>query len=358
MIKISSQKWILAILSFILGVVTLLWWHYNSQTINGVLYPLLFSFVCAYLLNQPVKKLEQKIGNRNNAVIIVFSLTIVTILLVLFITLPILINDLTRMVTGLPRQMQEFQVAIDKINQLASKISPEYSNLSHTILQKATEYWQTLVWEIFIKLTSDFENLLKKLTIIIYVPILIFFILKDFEKLKKAIKINLPRSKTAKISYLKRRLNTIFFGWIKGQIIICSIIVVLIYLGLMFIGLEQKLFLALFSGFTNLIPYFGPVIGLLPAVATAFSQDSSMVFKVILLYTLTQQIESNIISPKIFGDRVGLSPAWILIALIVGGKVGGILGLILAVPLAGIIKAVLEYFGGRKIRYISEEELL
>ncbi len=353
--KFYNNKAILAVLSLMLGLATVFWFVEKRAAVLGICYPLAISVFIAYLLNQPVKYLESRIGSRLNSVVIVFTATMLITLAIVFFTVPVLINDLADMVSNLPAQMSEFRSGIDKVNQLVAKISPEYGDLSYLILAKASEYWQTMLWRIFISLTSDIEGLLKKISILVYIPILIFFILKDFEEMKKAIKFNLTSQVVHEISFLKRKINLIIFGWLKGQVIVCSIIGLLVYIGLSFIGLNQRFFLAIFSGVTNLIPYFGPILGALPAVATAFTQDSSMVIKVILLYTLIQQIEGNIISPQVFGDRVGLSPAWILVALIVGGKVGGILGLILAVPLAGVVKAVLEYWGGRKIRYIEEE---
>lgn len=98
--------------------------------------------------------------------------------------------------------------------------------------------------------------------------------------------------------------------------------------------------LGIFAGITNVIPYFGPFIGAIPAIALAMLVSKWMVIKVIIAFVVIQQVEASIISPKILGDRVGLHPLFVILVLLAGGQLFGLTGLILAVPVAAVLRVI------------------
>ena len=120
------------------------------------------------------------------------------------------------------------------------------------------------------------------------------------------------------------------------------IVGVMVYIPLKIIGVEYALVLAILSGVTELIPFIGPWIGAVPGVLIAFTQAPILGLAAAIVYLLVQQLENNIIVPKVMSKAVGLSPLLVIIALLIGAKVAGILGALLAVPVALIISEVLK----------------
>ena len=111
----------------------------------------------------------------------------------------------------------------------------------------------------------------------------------------------------------------------------------------MVLGIPYALFIGLLAGLFDIIPYFGPILGFLPAAALALAKSPLTVLWVLLLFIGANQIENGIISPKIIGDRVGLHPLIVIFAVLVGGNLMGILGMLMAIPVAAIVRVVMEY---------------
>lgn len=132
--------------------------------------------------------------------------------------------------------------------------------------------------------------------------------------------------------------------WVVGQFILSVFIFVLTYLGLTLLGVEYALVLALIAGLLEVVPYIGPFVAAIPAVFFALIQSPPLVIGVIILYILIQKTEGYVLVPKIMEKTVGTSPLVVLLALLIGFKLAGILGVLLAVPLAGAITVIIQEF--------------
>jgi predicted PurR-regulated permease PerM len=170
--------------------------------------------------------------------------------------------------------------------------------------------------------------------------VLAFYVLKDI-KMFKQISISLvPRKSRDWVLDVLRDIDMILSGFIRGQVLIAIILSVITSTGLKIIGMRYFLLLGIIAGFGEIIPYFGPILGIIPAIIAAFIIKPISAFWVIILYFILQQFEGAILSPKIMGSRVGLHPVIVILSVLIGGKFFGIIGLIFAVPIAGIIKVV------------------
>lgn len=132
--------------------------------------------------------------------------------------------------------------------------------------------------------------------------------------------------------------------WLLGQLILSGFIFLLSFLGLSILGVKFALALALLAGLLEIIPYLGPILSAIPAVFVAFVQSSPLAVFVILLYVVVQQVENYILVPKVMGRTVGANPVIILLAVLVGFKIAGILGMLLAVPVVAAIGVFLTDF--------------
>jgi len=152
--------------------------------------------------------------------------------------------------------------------------------------------------------------------------------------------------------YLVQKFNQIqnkLGLWLRGQIILSLIIFILTYIGLTILGIKYALVLALIAGLAEFIPFIGPLISAVPAVFLTFADSPIKALLVVILYIVIQQLENQIIVPKVMQKSVGLNPIVVIIVMLIGAKVAGILGVILAVPTATIIKIFLsDFFEGRK----------
>jgi predicted PurR-regulated permease PerM len=132
--------------------------------------------------------------------------------------------------------------------------------------------------------------------------------------------------------------------WVVGQFILSVFIFILTYIGLTILGVEYALVLALIAGLLEVVPYIGPFVSAMPAIFFALIQSPPLVIGVIILYILIQKTEGYVLVPKIMEKTVGTSPLVVLLALLIGFKLAGILGVLLAVPLTGAITVIIQEF--------------
>lgn len=152
--------------------------------------------------------------------------------------------------------------------------------------------------------------------------------------------------------YLIQKFNQIqkkLGMWLRGQLILSLIIFLLIFIGLTILGVKYALVLALIAGLAEFIPFVGPLISAIPAIFLTFADSPLKALLVIILYIIVQQLENQIIVPKVMQKSVGLNPIIVIIVMLIGAKIAGVLGVILAVPTATIIKIFLsDFFEERK----------
>ncbi len=179
----------------------------------------------------------------------------------------------------------------------------------------------------------------------IIIPFWLFYVLKDKDRGIKAFNNMLPRSWRVDVWHIVRIINGILSSYIRGQLILGLVVGVASTIGLLLVGAPYAILLGIISGFTEVIPVVGPIIGAIPGLILAsFSPEGwVMVLKVLAVYVVVQQLENNLLVPKIQGDSVKLHPSLIMVSLVVGSQVAGLFGLIIAVPVAAILRDVYLY---------------
>jgi len=187
-------------------------------------------------------------------------------------------------------------------------------------------------------------NFFSKMFNFFVVPVLTFYMLKDSEHFKNQLILVIPKSNRKKILQLFKDIDNVFGKYIRGQIFISSIVGIMTTIVLVLIKVKYPLILGIFAGVSNIIPYFGPIIGMIPTIIFALLDSPTKALYAMGSYILVQQMESGIITPKIIGESIGLHPIYVIMALIIGGKAFGIVGLIIAVPFAAIIKLCIKHY--------------
>lgn len=176
------------------------------------------------------------------------------------------------------------------------------------------------------------------------VLIFTFYILMEKDGFRRFVASVAPDHFVPYLNQLQERIQTRLGGWVRGQLLLSLIIAAVSYLGLLLLGVDFALSLALIAGLSELIPIAGPIIGAVPAILVAFGQSPLLAGLVALLYLVIQQLENNLIVPKVMQRLTGLNPIVTIIVVLIGAKLAGFAGVLLAIPLTLIADTFLEDF--------------
>ncbi len=180
-------------------------------------------------------------------------------------------------------------------------------------------------------------------TIFVTVPFILFYMLKEGEKAPQQILRLLPPLQRKNGRKILADLDAALSSYIQGQVLVSVCVGVMLYIGYLIIGIDYSLILAIVAMFTNVIPFLGPVIAIIPALIVAMLDSPFMIVKVLIVMVIAQQIEGNIISPQIMRKQLAIHPLTIISLLLVAGSLGGVLGLILAVPVYAVLKVIVQH---------------
>lgn len=315
---------------------------------------LIWAFFIAYLLNPMMVYLEKKFRiNRVLSILIIYVLFITTIAFVITIMAPILIDNVMLLLKGLPSYIEETQHWITGISENL-KYDDKYdiysyieSNISE-LLQIVKGILDVSLNFVF-KKTIDFTSGMLKLIIGILISI---YILNDkerlIEKVKRFLFAFLSKSSADMIIKVGNKLHFAFSKYIIGKIIDSAIIGFICFLGLMAFNVPFALLISIIVWITNLIPYIGGMIGLVPAVIITLLVSPIKSLFVLIFLLILQQLDAWILSPKIIGSQTGLTPLLIMVALMVGGALFGIIGMFVAIPITIVVREFLgEYIEKR-----------
>jgi predicted PurR-regulated permease PerM len=201
-----------------------------------------------------------------------------------------------------------------------------------------------------------FDNAVSLMVVIVAT----FYMVLEVASINKAILFFVPKHHQAYINELIDLIRQKTGMWLRGQLILCLVVGLCAYAGLVFLDVKYALILALLFGIGELIPYLGPSIAAVPAVFLAFMQERSLGLSVIGLYVIIQVLENNFIVPAVMRKVVGINPIVTIFALLIGGKVAGVIGMVLAIPVVTAINIIIaSYFDSqeKKEENIAEANL-
>lgn len=188
---------------------------------------------------------------------------------------------------------------------------------------------------------------------VITVMVISFYLLAEKSGMHKFIYTLAPKQYEKAVVHLVNRIQRRIGLWLIGQLIISAIVFAVMFIALSILGIKYALVLAILAGFFELIPYIGPIISAIPAIFFAFLQAPSLAIIVLVMYVFLQKLEGYVLVPKIMEKTIGVSPLVILVAILIGYKVSGIFGILLAVPIVAAINVVIEEWPAFK--RLSEE---
>lgn len=241
--------------------------------------------------------------------------------------------------TGRKSLQTEIRHQTEKMFQLYQQVIPDrFKEAIETSLSGAAES----LLEKLSKTTKGLGDWLRFAVELIAVPVLVFYFLTDGKNLRDEISVLVPRRYEQAFSRFLNQADRVFDGYVRGQLILCGIALVITFLASLLLRLPYALTLGLWGGLTRAIPFVGPVFGGVPMVAVAFfSHDATTAIIALLITTLMHFAESKFIMPKVIGHEVGLHPVTIIVSLLVAFKFFGLVGMFVSAPLVAMAKQIL-----------------
>lgn len=340
----KNTKSLIAILVILL-VTCIAMLYYSS----AVFLQLFIALGMAYVLNPMVTLLEKRGLNRIASIIIVFSLTIIasigfTTFLIISIS-----SEFSSMQLNLPAYAQHlYDITPKEIKryldiETPAKLYRHMDDLTQQLQNIAPDLVKPVLKFIQQAFSSTLNVILALLGYLI-IPLYLFYLLADMPQLKTFIDSLIPnRYRDTYFSKLNE-VNTVLSGFIRGQLMVCAILAVLYSIGLVFIGIDLAVAIGTLAGAAFIIPYVGTIIGIALSMLMALLKYHDLLHPLLCLgwFCIVQGIEGMIITPKVVGDTVGLHPLTTIVALLVGGQIFGIMGMLLAVPVAAVLQIFLR----------------
>jgi len=312
-------------------------WYPFYLMFKAIIIPFFIAVFISYLLHPIIEKLHKSGLPRPISILIIYLLFLGGIGLSVYKGLPIFINQVKDLTENIPGVTASYQKWIDEIHDQTTDLPVELhhriENFIFNIENEITNFLERML--------TSFRYVFDYLLIFAVIPFLVFYMLKDYDQMKKAIWYLTPKKWRHEGKKFLRDIDESLGNYIRGQLFVCLIIALLASASLWIFQIKYPLILGLIIGATNVIPYFGPIIGAIPAVIISATISIQKVFIVIGIVFLLQFIEGNILSPLIVGKSLHMHPIAIIFALLAGGEIGGVIGLILAVPTLAILKVTL-----------------
>lgn len=344
----DAQKWLA-----LAGVVLTGWLLY---LLAPVLTPFLIAALLAYLGDPVVDRLEKLrlkkySPSRTFAVIIVFGIMLVLGLVLLLILIPLIENQLAAFVRVFPEFITWLQETL--LPRLAETFDfdPAIINLEF-IKQTVMGNWQdigSVAGKIFMKITQSGQAIFLWLAYLLLIPVVTFYLLRDWDHLLKAFYALLPRKHAPLIKKLSTECDDVLSEFLRGQLMVMLSLGIIYTIGLWIAGLEFALLIGMLAGLVSFVPYLGFVVGIIVAGIAALVQynDVIHIIYVVMVFGVGQALEGMVLSPWLVGDRIGLHPVAVIFAVMAGGQLFGFFGVLLALPVAAVIVVLLRYLHER-----------
>ncbi|MEH7272573.1 AI-2E family transporter [Neobacillus vireti] len=311
-----------------------------------ILLPFFIGGFITYLLHPIVEKLNEKGLHRGLAIFLIYFLFFGGIGFGIYKGIPAFISQVRDLAESAPILAEQYR---NWIKELQTHTREWPDGLQEQINEGIMGFERRLE-SLLTVIVDSLLNFLNFAFAIMIIPFIAFYMLKDFTVIKRAVWYLTPKSWRRKGTRFLRDIDESLGSYIRGQLLVCLIIGGLSSLLFWIFHLKYPLLLGLIIGVTNVIPYFGPVIGAVPAVIIAATSSVKLVIITIVIVFGLQFLEGNILSPYIVGKSLHMHPLMIMVALTAGGEIGGILGMILAVPVLVVLKVSILHAKNHFIR--------
>ena len=316
-----------------------------------VITPFAISAALAYLGDPLVDRLEKfsikrwKVG-RTLAVSIVFVLMLSLLTIVLLIIIPMLVEQIRLLIHLFPRWIEWFSSTA--LPWAAGKLGFELKDFNPAeFTQVLKDYWREIsgaAFRVVDYISRGGMAMAALLTNLILIPVVTFYLLRDWDPLIRAIHDLLPRNSEAEISKTAKEVDDVLGAFFRGQLMVMLALGLIYSVGMSLVGIDLAILIGMGAGLLSIVPYLGTIVGVLVASGAAIFQlqDVFHLVMVLLVFGAGQAAESMYLTPKLVGDRIGLHPVAVIFAVLAGGQLFGFLGILLALPVAAALNVLVR----------------
>jgi len=335
----ESQRWFFLIVALVSGGLIYL--------LSPILTPFLVGALLAYLADPIADRLEEAGLSRAVSVIIVFIVMSALVFLLFLLFIPKLGLQLQILIERIPQAIQLIEQQVMPWLIATFSLDPAMFDFAHikTLilgdLQKTGDVMAQLVGG----LTRSGVAIAAWIANLVLIPVVTFYLLRDWDVMIEKVKHLLPRNVEPKVSLWASECDEVLGAFMKGQLLVMFALGAVYSIGLWIVGLDLALLVGMIAGLASIVPYMGFIIGIVVAGIAAFMQfnDPIVLGYVGVVFIVGQLLEGMLLTPLLVGDRIGLHPVAVIFAIMAGGQLFGFVGILLALPVAAVIMVLLRH---------------
>ncbi|MEG1040217.1 MAG: AI-2E family transporter [Pseudomonas sp.] len=337
---IDMRRWVWP--GVIVLCAALLYW------LHPILSPFLVGIMLAYLADPLVDRLERAGMSRTWGVVVVFALFTLLLTLLLLVLVPMLAKQLVRLYELAPQMLDWLQHDALPWLQTRFGLAEGFWKFDKIKAAISGHMGQTgdIVGVILSQATASGLALLGWLANLVLIPVVSFYLLRDWDVMMAKLRSLLPRQREEQVVGLAGECHEVLGAFVRGQLMVMLALGVIYASGLMLVGLELGLLIGLLAGLAAIVPYMGFIIGIGAAMIAGlfqFGADPYSLLAIAAVFMVGQALEGMVLTPLLVGDRIGLHPVAVIFAILAGGELFGFTGILLALPVAAVIMVLLRH---------------
>ena len=344
MATITAQRQLIfwgAVLVVFIGIVYLL---------REILLPFVLGAAIAYLLSPLINRMCGEGMSRRFAVVIILGVFFLIVGLIAAAVGPLLYREISDLIQNIPVYMERLTEFVRPASErLMEYIGNRKQVDVNAVLAEHAAPAATVAGQVALGIIAGGYALFHAVTVLVITPVVAYFMMKEWNKIVATAKGLIPLDRRQTVIGIMQRIDRKLSGFIRGQLSVMSVLGLVYAISLSIAGLQYGLLIGIIAGLLSVIPMIGSAIGLIAGLGVAFFQtDGDLTYMAIVagIFVLGQLIEGNLLTPVLVGESIGLHPLWIFFALMAGASLFGILGMLLAVPVAAIISVLIEFSVG------------
>ncbi|PSJ18565.1 AI-2E family transporter [Nitrosomonas supralitoralis] len=344
------------------GSLHYLWWLILACVTGGLIFllspiltPFLLAAVIAYICNPMMRRMAGRRIPRTVGAVLVMLLLLGVFAALILVMVPLFEKEAGRLLDKMPVYLDMLKNHV--IPWLESRLDISLQPDMNVVREAVSEHWKSaggVAAKVLPSLTSGGMAIVEFLVNLLLVPVVLFYLLRDWDMLIKLVDEMIPRYWHDQISQLTRETDQILAEFLRGQLSVIIIMSICYITGLWLVGLEFALPIGMVAGILVFVPYLGMIVGLTLATFAAVMQfqDWGGVIPVWIVFGIGQMLEGMLITPWLVGDRIGLHPVIVIFALLAFGQLFGFFGILLALPVSAVMLVWLRHL---RQRYLGSE---
>lgn len=316
-----------------------------------VLTPFLVSALLAYLGDPLVDRIEALRWSRTLGVVVVFIAMFVGGLALLVVLIPLLERQMSILIHKIPVVVDWVEAfVVPRLALVASDLALDYD--ATAIRDSLLANWQQIggvLRNLMGQLTRGGQMIFGWIAYLVLVPVVTFYLLRDWDRLVAGVHDLIPRHYERTVSQIARECDAVLAEFLRGQLLVMACQAVVFVVGLLIVGLDLAFVIGIIAAVLSFVPYLGTIVGVTLAGVAAMIQfqDTVHLIGVLGVFGVAQALEGMVLSPLLVGDRIGLHPVAVIFAVMAGGQLFGIFGMLLALPVAAVVMVLLRHTHGQ-----------